>query len=85
MDVWVKDIAPSAELRRWYGHDPAKWPEFKSRYAAELDANREKVEELLAGVEAGTVTLLYSSKERHWNNAVALKAYIESILRAKAP
>ncbi len=85
MDVWVKDIAPSTELRRWYGHDPAKWPEFKSRYAAELDANREKVEELLAEVQAGTVTFLYSATERHRNNAVALKEYLESITRAKSP
>lgn len=85
MDVWIKEIAPSSELRRWYGHDAHKWPEFKSRYAAELDANRETVKELLAKVQAGTVTFLYSSTERRRNNAVALKEYIESITRAKAP
>ena len=84
VDVWVKEIAPSTELRRWYGHDPDKWPEFKTRYAAELEANPARVEELLAEVQAGTVTLLYSSKEERLNNAVALKEYIESIIQAKA-
>ena len=84
VDVWVKEIAPSTELRRWYGHDPDKWPEFKTRYAAELEANPARVEELLAEVRAGTVTLLYSSKEERLNNAVALKEYIESIIQAKA-
>ena len=84
VDSWIKEIAPSTELRRWYGHDPNKWPEFKFRYSAELDANRDKVEELLAQVQAGTVTFLYSSKEERLNNAVALKEYIESMMRAKA-
>ncbi len=84
VDVWVKEIAPSTELRRWYGHDPDKWLEFKTRYAAELEANPARVEELLAEVKAGTVTFLYSSKEERLNNAVALKEYIESIIQAKA-
>ncbi len=83
LDVWVKEIAPSTELRRWYGHDPDKWLEFKTRYAAELEANPARVEELLAEVQAGTVTFLYSSKEERLNNAVALKEYIESIIQAK--
>jgi uncharacterized protein YeaO (DUF488 family) len=81
--VWVKEIAPSTELRRWYGHDPDKWPEFKIRYAVELEANRSKVDELLAEVQAGTVTFLYGSKEERLNNAVALKEFIESIIQAK--
>jgi len=84
VDVWVKDIAPSTELRRWYGHDPNKWTEFKTRYAAELESNPGKVEELLAEAQAGIVTFLYSSKEERLNNAVALKEYIESIIQAKA-
>ena len=84
VDVWVKEIAPSTELRRWYGHDPNKWTEFKTRYAAELEANPRKVEELLAEVQAGIVTFLYSSKEERLNNAVALKEYIESIIQVKA-
>lgn len=81
--VWVKEIAPSTELRRWYGHDPDKWPEFKIRYAVELEANRSKVDELLTEVQAGTVTFLYGSKEERLNNAVALKEFIESIVQAK--
>ena len=81
--VWVKEIAPSTELRRWYGHEPDKWPDFKIRYAVELEANRSKVDELLAEVQAGTVTFLYGSKEERLNNAVALKEFIESIVQAK--
>ena len=81
VDIWVKEIAPSTELRRWYGHDPGKWPEFKRRYAAELEANPARVEELVAEVQAGTVTFLYSSKEDRLNNAVALKEYIELRVR----
>jgi len=81
VDVWVKEIAPSTELRRWYGHDPNKWTEFKSRYAAELRANPDKVEEILEEVQEGIVTFLYSSKEEQLNNAVALKEYIESIIQ----
>ena len=81
VDVWIKEIAPSTELRRWYGHDPNKWGEFKSRYAGELEANPGLVEVILEEVQAGVVTFLYSSKEEHLNNAVALKEYIESISR----
>ena len=84
VDVWVKDIAPSTELRRWYGHDPNKWTEFKSRYAAELESNPGQVEEILGEIQAGIVTFLYSSKEEQLNNAVALKEYIESIIHDKA-
>ena len=84
MDVWVKEIAPSTDLRRWYSHDPNKWTEFKSRYAAELETNPDIVEEILGEVQAGVVTFLYSSKDEQLNNAVALKEYIESIIRDKA-
>lgn len=79
VDVWVKEIAPSTELRRWYGHDPGKWTEFKNRYAAELETKPGIVEELLEEVQAGIVTFLYSSKEERLNNAVALKEYLESL------
>jgi len=77
VDVWVKEIAPSTELRRWYGHEPNKWAEFKSRYAAELESNPGQVEEILGEIQAGIVTFLYSSKEEQLNNAVALKEYME--------
>lgn len=78
IEFWARAISPSTELRRWYGHAPEKWPEFKSKYAEELRANPEGVEELLQHVRKGTATFLYSSKEERLNNAVALKEYIES-------
>ncbi|HNO76275.1 DUF488 domain-containing protein [Nitrosomonas mobilis] len=84
VDIWIKEIAPSTELRRWYGHDPKKWDEFKSRYAAELKNNPDQVETILEELHAGTVTFLYSSKEEQLNNAVALKEYIESVIRDRA-
>ena len=83
VDVWLKEIAPSTELRRWYGHDPNKWTEFKRRYAAELDAKPGIVEELLREVRTGVVTFLYSSREKQLNNAVALKEYLETQFRLK--
>jgi uncharacterized protein YeaO (DUF488 family) len=76
---WPKDLAPSTELRHWYGHDPEKWSEFKSRYFAELDAKPELIKELLGYVQKGTLTFVYSSKEQDLNNAVALREYIESL------
>jgi len=79
IDSWPKELAPSNGLRRWYGHDPGKWPEFKDRYFAELDGNRELLQEILRSVRKGTVTFVYSSKERHLNNAVALKEYVETL------
>lgn len=81
IDFWEKEIAPSHELRRWYGHDPEKWPEFKRRYFAELRTNNEVVKRLLGFAGKGKVTFLYSSKEKRLNNAVALKEYIGSDFR----
>jgi uncharacterized protein YeaO (DUF488 family) len=78
---WLRELAPSTELRRWYGHDPEKWSDFKSRYFAELDGNPEMVNELIEYVRKGTVTFVYSSKEQQLNNAVALKEYIKSLTR----
>jgi uncharacterized protein YeaO (DUF488 family) len=78
IDLWLKEIAPSNELRKWYGHDPDKWKEFKERYFAELDARPEQVGELLGHLRKGNVTFVYSSTEQLINNAVALKEYIES-------
>lgn len=81
IDFWPKELSPSTELRQWYGHDPKKWSEFKSRYFAELESNPELVNELLEYVRKGVVTFVYSSKEQRLNNAVALKEYIESLER----
>ena len=77
IDHWAKDISPSNELRKWYGHDPAKWDEFRKRYFAELDRNTAGVEALVASMGKGPVTFVYSSTERAINNAEALKLYME--------
>ncbi len=78
LDAWSKDIAPSSELRKWFGHDPEKWDEFKRRYFRELDDCREAVDDLLAKVKKGRVTLVYAAHDEACNNAVALKAYLET-------
>lgn len=75
---WAREVAPSNELRQWYGHDPDKWQEFKSRYFAELDANPDGFAELRRQMGEGAVTFVFSSKEPRLNNAFALKEYIES-------
>ncbi len=78
IDFWAKAVAPSNELRKWYGHDPDKWADFRKRYFGELDANSDAVAELQTHLGSGTVTLVFSSKETRLNNASALKEYLES-------
>lgn len=78
LDGWLKDVAPSTELRTWFRHDPEKWEEFRRRYAAELDANHESWRPLMDAIAEGEVTLLYSSRDREHNNAVALRDYLEA-------
>jgi len=77
VDLWLKEIAPSNELRKWYAHDPQKWAEFRKRYFNDLDTKGELVNQIVQETKEGDVTLLYSSKEEKLNNAVALKEYIE--------
>lgn len=77
LDAWVKSIAPSNALRKWYGHDPEKWDAFRERYFAELDANPDGVAELRDALGHGTATLLFDTKEERWNNAAALREYLE--------
>jgi uncharacterized protein YeaO (DUF488 family) len=79
VDVWLTSVAPSHELRKWYQHDSQKWFEFKKRYFAELDAHSDAVNELVELVKCGTTTLLYSAKDFQYNNAVALKEYVEHL------
>ncbi len=74
--LWLKDIAPSDELRKWFGHDPEKWEEFKRRYFKELKDKKELVDLIIVKAHGG-VTLLYGTKEEKYNNANALKEYIE--------
>jgi uncharacterized protein YeaO (DUF488 family) len=77
VDYWAKAVAPSNELRHWYGHDPAKWKGFRQRYFAELEANPAGVAELRRHLAKGTVTFLYGSREERLNNATALREYLE--------
>jgi len=76
VDLWLKEIAPSNELRKWYAHDPKKWAEFRKKYFRELDVRKELANQIIQKTREGDVTLLYSSKEEKINNAVALKEYI---------
>ena len=77
MDGWLKEVAPSDALRRWFGHDLAKWQEFQSRYFAELDNNPETWQPIVEAAQRSDVTLLYSARDAEHNNALALKAYVE--------
>ncbi|MEM7411198.1 MAG: DUF488 family protein [Myxococcota bacterium] len=76
IDDWARDIAVSDALRRWYDHRPERWPEFRRRYFAELDANAEAVEALRDSLAKGTNTLLFGSRESERNNATALRDYL---------
>jgi uncharacterized protein YeaO (DUF488 family) len=80
IDLWQKDIAPSNTLRKWFGHDEKKWDEFKRKYFKELDkkSNSQLVDEIVKmAKEYSSITLLYGTKEERFNNAVALKEYLE--------
>lgn len=78
VDLWLKDLAPSRSLRRWFNHDPARWVEFKERYAEELDAKTLAVSALAGAAKRGRITLLYGARDVKHNNAVALHAYLSS-------
>lgn len=78
IDLWLKEIAPSAALRQWFGHDPAKWNEFRARYFRELQKNGAAVEQLMTHARHGTVTLVYGAKDQEHNDAAALKEFLES-------
>lgn len=77
MHEWLKEVAPSTDLRKWFSHDPVKWKEFQKKYFEELNKNSEALEPLIKALLKGTVTLLYSSKDTEHNNAVSLKNYLE--------
>lgn len=76
IDEWLKDIAPSNELRKWFSHDPSKWPEFKRRYIKELKDKSNLIEKLRADAKKGNITLLFSAKDIEHNNAVVLMEVI---------
>jgi uncharacterized protein YeaO (DUF488 family) len=75
--AWLKEAAPSDDLRRWFGHDPDKWDEFQRRYFAELDFRPEALRPIREVAAKGDVTLVYGAKDTQHNNAVALKSYLE--------
>ena len=77
-DLWLKDVAPSAALRKWFGHDRSKWEAFKSRYFLELDAQPETVAKLLDEPAKGRLTLLFSARDAEYNQAIALREYLLS-------
>lgn len=78
VDLWLKELAPSTELRKWFAHDPAKWTVFRERYIAELQDQGEALSQLRARMRKARVTLLYGAKDETHNNAVVLKALLES-------
>ena len=77
IDHWVKDAAPTPQLRTWFGHRPERWPEFQARYRAELDANAEFVRALEKLCSAGLVTFVFAARDTERNGAVVLKRYLE--------
>ncbi len=77
LNAWTRDVAPSPELRKWYAHDPDKWPEFQRRYRAELDGNPEGRAELKDAMGAGPVTFVYAAKDEERNSARVLKEYLQ--------
>ena len=80
LDGWLKELAPSDELRRWFGHAEDHWPEFERRYRIELQDNSEILRPLLERVHEGDVTLVYGARDEQHNNAVVLKMYLEGLL-----
>ncbi len=80
LDGWARDVAPSPDLRRWFGHRPERFEEFRARYLRELEANPEAVGPLLEAARRGPLTLLYAAKDTEHNNAVVLRDYLSGRL-----
>lgn len=81
IDEWMKDVAPSAQLRRWFGHDPKKWPEFQRRYRQELRTRSDLIRHIARRASRGTVTLVYAARDEAHNDAVVLAAIVRARLR----
>ena len=77
VDVWLKEIAPSTELRKWFNHEPVKWPEFKKRYQAEISNNTEELAALERHLANEKVTIVYGAKDEEHNDAVVIKQYLD--------
>lgn len=76
IDLWLKDIGPTTELRKWFGHEPSKWKEFQKRYRHELAKNKEQVSLLNEQLKKGVVTLLYGARDEEHNEALVLKKWL---------
>ena len=81
LDEWMKEVAPSDELRKWFNHEPSKWKSFKKKYLDELDDKQDLVQELLDNAKKGDLLLLYAAKDEAHNNAVVLQELLESRLK----
>jgi len=81
IDAWMKDVAPSDGLRKWFGHDPDKWDAFRKRYADEIAQHEDALDQLVTMAKAGHVTLVFGAKDTEHNNAVALKEELERRLQ----
>lgn len=78
VDLWLKEVAPSTELRKWFAHDPAKWTEFRSRYLEELKRNKDQLSVLRQETAKGTATLIYGAKDQQHNEAVILQGLLKA-------
>ena len=85
VDAWLKDVGPTTALRKWFSHDPEKWPQFRARYFRELDSRPESWQPILSAARRRRVTLVYSSHDEEHNNAVALKEYLQAKLGTRRP
>jgi len=79
-DAWLKDVAPSTELRQWFHHDPTQWAEFRRRYRRELIGNQDKLAPLLEAALTGDLTLVYAARDQEHNHAIVLKEYLDELL-----
>ena len=77
VDLWLKEVAPSPELRKWFGHDPAKWKQFEQRYWKELQAKHDAVDLLRQKAKRGALTLVYAARDEEHNGALALKEFLD--------
>ena len=78
---WIREVAPSDALRKWFGHDPSKWVEFQKRYRKQLSVQSSSLKPLLEAARKGNVTLLFAAKDEEYNNAVVLRAFLEARLK----
>ncbi len=82
IDLWLKDVAPSTELRKWYGHDPERWPEFQNRYRAALKDPGDLLVLLRFLTQERTVTFVYAASDEEHNSAIVLKAFLEGVSKS---